>query len=113
MFAGVLGYLQRVRVKPNPQANIDMSMEQTSIARLDRICQKLQLDENDHVLEIGTGWAGFAIHAAKNYGCKVSTTTISQQQSQPSLRVMEGSLTKFHNRQVEGSKKSYVRAGRP
>ncbi len=58
----------------------DMTMEQASIAKLDRICQKLQLDENDHVLEIGTGWGGFAIYAAKNYGCKVSTTTISQQQ---------------------------------
>ncbi|MCW8942999.1 MAG: class I SAM-dependent methyltransferase, partial [Gammaproteobacteria bacterium] len=58
----------------------DMTMEQASIAKLDRICQKLQLDENDHVLEIGTGWGGFAIYAAKNYGCKVTTTTISQQQ---------------------------------
>ena len=58
----------------------DMTMEQASIAKLDRICQKLQLDENDHVLEIGTGWGGFAIYAARNYGCKVTTTTISQQQ---------------------------------
>ena len=57
-----------------------MTMEQASIAKLDRICQKLQLDENDHVLEIGTGWGGFAIYAARNYGCKVTTTTISQQQ---------------------------------
>jgi len=57
-----------------------MTMEQASIAKLDRICQKLQLDENDHLLEIGTGWGGFAIYAAKNYGCKVTTTTISQQQ---------------------------------
>ncbi len=58
----------------------DMTMEQASIAKLDRICQKLQLDDNDHVLEIGTGWGGFALYAAKNYGCKVTTTTISQQQ---------------------------------
>ncbi len=58
----------------------DMTMEQASINKLDRICQKLQLDENDHVLEIGTGWGGFALYAAKNYGCKVTTTTISQQQ---------------------------------
>ena len=42
----------------------DMTMEQASIAKLDRICQKLQLDENDHLLEIGTGWGGFAIYAA-------------------------------------------------
>lgn len=60
--------------------NPDDSMEQASIAKLDRICQKLQLDEKDHLLEIGTGWCGFAVYAAKNYGCHVTTTTISQQQ---------------------------------
>jgi cyclopropane-fatty-acyl-phospholipid synthase len=58
----------------------DMTMEQASIAKLDRICQKLQLNEHDRVLEIGTGWGGFAIYAAKNYGCHVTTTTISRQQ---------------------------------
>ena len=58
----------------------DMTMEQASLAKLDRICQKLQLNKNDHVLEIGSGWGGFAIYAAKKYGCKVTTTTISQQQ---------------------------------
>lgn len=50
------------------------------LRRLDRICQKLQLKADDHVLEIGTGWGGFAIFAAKNYGCKVTTTTISREQ---------------------------------
>jgi cyclopropane-fatty-acyl-phospholipid synthase len=60
--------------------NKDDSMEQASIIKLDRICQKLQLNENDRILEIGTGWGGFAIHAAKNYGCHVTTTTISRQQ---------------------------------
>jgi cyclopropane-fatty-acyl-phospholipid synthase len=58
----------------------EMTMEQASIAKLDRICQKLQLIEQDRVLEIGTGWGGFAIYAAKYYGCHVTTTTISQQQ---------------------------------
>jgi cyclopropane-fatty-acyl-phospholipid synthase len=57
-----------------------MSLEQASISKLDRICRKLDLNENDHVLEIGTGWGGFAIHAAGRYGCKVTTTTISQAQ---------------------------------
>jgi len=56
------------------------SMEQASINKLDTICQKLNLNADDHVVEIGTGWGGFAIHAAQNYGCKVTTTTISQQQ---------------------------------
>ena len=58
----------------------EMTMEQASIAKLDRICQKLQINKNDSIIEIGTGWGGFAIYAAKNYGCHVTTTTISQQQ---------------------------------
>lgn len=56
------------------------SMEQASINKLNIICEKLQLTASDHVVEIGTGWGGFAIHAAKNYGCRVTTTTISQEQ---------------------------------
>jgi cyclopropane-fatty-acyl-phospholipid synthase len=58
----------------------DMSLEAASVAKLDRICRKLDLSPADHVLEIGTGWGGFAIHAAENYGCRVTTTTISKQQ---------------------------------
>lgn len=58
----------------------DQDLYWASINKLDRICRKLQLEPGDHVLEIGTGWGGFAIHAAKYYGCKVTTTTISQEQ---------------------------------
>jgi cyclopropane-fatty-acyl-phospholipid synthase len=58
----------------------DMSLEAASVAKLDRICRKLNLSPDDHVLEIGTGWGGFAIYAAENYGCRVTTTTISSQQ---------------------------------
>jgi len=58
----------------------DASLEEASIKKLDTICQKLKLNENDHLLEIGTGWGGMAIYAAQNYGCKVTTTTISQEQ---------------------------------
>lgn len=58
----------------------DMSLHEASIAKLERICQKLQLSPEDHVLEIGTGWGGFAIHAASRYGCRVTTTTISREQ---------------------------------
>ncbi len=61
-----------------PHANA--TMEEASINKLNIICEKLQLCADDHVVEIGTGWGGFAIHAAKNYGCKVTTTTISQEQ---------------------------------
>jgi cyclopropane-fatty-acyl-phospholipid synthase len=58
----------------------DDSMEQASINKLERICQRLKLSESDHVVEIGTGWGGFAIYAAKKYGCHVTTTTISDEQ---------------------------------
>jgi len=47
---------------------------------LDRICRKLQLGPEDHVIEIGTGWGGLAVHAARHYGCRVTTTTISREQ---------------------------------
>ncbi|WP_196139940.1 cyclopropane-fatty-acyl-phospholipid synthase family protein [Aliikangiella sp. G2MR2-5] len=60
--------------------SLDESMEQASINKLERICKRLRLNENDHVLEIGTGWGSFAIYAAKNYGCRVTTTTISNEQ---------------------------------
>ncbi len=58
----------------------DMSLHEASIAKLERICRKLELTPDDHVLEIGTGWGGFAIHAASRYGCRVTTTTISREQ---------------------------------
>lgn len=56
------------------------SLDEAAVAKLERICQKLGLKETDRVVEIGAGWGGFAIHAAKNYGCHVTTTTISSQQ---------------------------------
>lgn len=58
----------------------DMSLDAASTAKLDRICRKLALGPDDHVIEIGTGWGGFAIYAAAQYGCRVTTTTISRQQ---------------------------------
>ncbi len=56
------------------------SLETAQFQKLDRICKKLELQPQDRVLEIGTGWGGFALHAARNYGCEVTTTTISEQQ---------------------------------
>lgn len=58
----------------------DMTLEDASIAKLDRICRKLALVPSDHVVEIGTGWGGFAIHAATHFGCRVTSTTISAEQ---------------------------------
>ena len=67
----------------------EMSLEQASIAKLDRICRKLELKPTDHLLEIGTGWGGLAIHAAKNFGCRVTTTTISKQQYDLAMQRVE------------------------
>jgi cyclopropane-fatty-acyl-phospholipid synthase len=58
----------------------DMTLAEAQAAKLDRVCRSLALCPSDHVLEIGTGWGGFAIHAASRYGCRVTTTTISQSQ---------------------------------
>lgn len=58
----------------------DATLAEASRAKNERICRKLELCPDDHVLEIGTGWGGFAIHAASRYGCRVTTTTISQEQ---------------------------------
>lgn len=57
-----------------------MSLEEASVAKLDAICRKLDLSAADHVVEIGTGWGGFAVHAASRYGCRVTTTTVSTEQ---------------------------------
>lgn len=56
------------------------TLEEASLAKLERVCAKLDLGPDDHVLEIGTGWGGFAVYAAERYGCRVTTTTISREQ---------------------------------
>jgi cyclopropane-fatty-acyl-phospholipid synthase len=58
----------------------DSSLREASVAKYDRICRKLQLEAGDRVLEIGSGWGGFAIHAVTHYGCRVTATTISERQ---------------------------------
>jgi len=63
-------------IYPDDEADI----ETASRYKLDHICRRLNLQESDHLLEIGTGWGGLAVHAAKYYGCRVTTTTISQEQ---------------------------------
>jgi cyclopropane-fatty-acyl-phospholipid synthase len=58
----------------------EMSLEQAQVRKYDVLCRKLRLHPGDHVLEIGSGWGGFSLHAAKNFGCRVTTVTISQAQ---------------------------------
>jgi cyclopropane-fatty-acyl-phospholipid synthase len=75
---------------PAPQA----SLEEASWEKVDRVCRQLQLSEHDHVLEIGTGWGGFAWYAALNYGCRVTTTTISEEQHRFAVqRIADAGLT--------------------
>ncbi len=57
-----------------------VSLEQAQLAKLERICQRLELSSADHLLEIGTGWGGLAIYAAQTRGCRVTTATISVEQ---------------------------------
>jgi cyclopropane-fatty-acyl-phospholipid synthase len=65
------------------------SLHQAQVNKFDLICRKLRLGKEDHLLEIGTGWGGFAFHAATRYGCRVTTTTISQQQYDHAERLIE------------------------
>ena len=58
----------------------DTSLEEAQVEKYDRLCRSLALKSTDHLLEIGSGWGGMAIHAATHYGCKVTTVTISAEQ---------------------------------
>ncbi|MBX7221452.1 MAG: cyclopropane-fatty-acyl-phospholipid synthase family protein [Blastocatellia bacterium] len=58
----------------------EQSLEAAQLAKYDALCRKLRLGPSDHVLEIGSGWGGFSCYAAKNYGCKITTVTISEAQ---------------------------------
>jgi len=74
----------------------ELSLEDASTAKLERICQKLDLQPDDHVVEIGTGWGGFATYAAKNYGCRITTTTISKEQYQAAQqRIAEAGVSEL------------------
>ncbi len=80
------------------------SLKEASINKLDLICKKLNLNETDHVLEIGGGWGSFAIHAAQNYGCEVTTTTISEEQ----YRYMNQRFSKLNlNKKINLLNKDY------
>lgn len=58
----------------------EQSLAQAQQAKMARLCEQLALTANDHLLEIGTGWGAMAEYAARHYGCRVTTTTLSQEQ---------------------------------
>lgn len=69
------------------------TLREASLAKFERICHKLQLRPEDHLLEIGTGWGGFALYAATHYGCRVTTTTVSHRQYELArTRIQEAGL---------------------
>jgi cyclopropane-fatty-acyl-phospholipid synthase len=70
-------------------AHEGMTLEQASVAKLDLICDRLELGPDDHLLEIGSGWGGLAMHAASTRGCRVTTTTISREQRELALERIE------------------------
>ncbi len=70
------------------------TLEQAQTHKFDLLCRKLELKPSDHVLEIGSGWGGFALHAARRYGCKVTTLTLSQAQKDlADARIREANLS--------------------
>lgn len=69
---------------PSPQS----TLQEASVEKLDRICRRLRLKEGDRVIDIGSGWGGFALHAAKNYGCHVTGITIAREQYDYSRRLV-------------------------
>lgn len=70
------------------------TLEQAQIEKIDRACRKLRLDPSHHLLEIGTGWGALAVHAASRFGCRVTTTTISDEQHRlATRRVREAGLS--------------------
>jgi cyclopropane-fatty-acyl-phospholipid synthase len=74
-------------------AEPDSTLDDAQLAKLERICAGLELGPDDHLLEIGGGWGGLAIHAASEYGCRVTTTTISDvQHAYAGERVREAGL---------------------
>ena len=58
----------------------DTNLHEAQIAKYERLCSELKIKQSDHILEIGSGWGGFSIYAAENYGCKITTITISEEQ---------------------------------
>ena len=72
----------------------ETSLEAAQVRKYDLLCRKLHLSPADEVLEIGSGWGGFSIHAARHYHCKVTTVTISEEQfSEASARIESAGLT--------------------
>ena len=72
----------------------ETSLEAAQVRKYDLLCRKLRLGPSDEVLEIGSGWGGFSLHAARHYGSKITTVTISEEQfAEASTRIHAAELT--------------------
>jgi cyclopropane-fatty-acyl-phospholipid synthase len=87
-----------------------MTLEEAQVEKNERLCRLLRLSPDDHVLEIGTGWGGWAVHAARHHGCRVTTVTLSRQQHDYAARRVEQAglggriRVRLHDfRDIEGS----------
>jgi cyclopropane-fatty-acyl-phospholipid synthase len=78
-----LAYSSGIFLRPGAE------LAEASREKFDRLCRKLELEASDHLLEIGSGWGGFALHAAREYDCQVTTTTISQEQFRANQRLFQ------------------------
>lgn len=79
----------------------ELSLEAAQEKKYARLCEKLHLVASDHVLEIGSGWGGFSIYAAKTYGCRITTITISEQQYEEAVvRIEKAGLQDLINLQL-------------
>ncbi|MEE7561325.1 class I SAM-dependent methyltransferase, partial [Xanthomonas sp. Kuri4-2] len=80
--------------EPEDAALGEAALERAATRKLERICAKLRLGPQHHVMEIGTGWGGFALHAARHHGCRVTTTTLSREQHDlATRRIAEAGLS--------------------
>lgn len=90
------------------------NLEEAQEHKLDLICRKLELDSNDHVLELGCGWGGFAKYAAEKYGCRVTAANISKEQvkyARDNCRGLPVEIIRSDYREVEGTYDKVVAIG--
>jgi len=78
--SGVFPTLNSTAIGANSNLRSPNTMQEASVGKLNRVCRKLGLKSTDHLVEIGCGWGGLAIHAVKNFGCRVTGITLSKEQ---------------------------------